>query len=801
MLSARQRACRYATVAGASAALFALAVPAQAKSVPSSAVVVRFIPESPGATLLRLDAGRRGAGELIYYLANRGPSRPSLLVILHNEGRQAVADVYQALPHHHWVNLRNLGPTPSLVITALGGWWERHGLPNYNLDVAIFGPVYGMWGATEAYLRQVGWDEPLYSIEVRQDAQGIPSWEARWLLPTFPGQTFIDFSYSQRECSGPLTRLSSPSPLWPYVTGGGGFLQANGTLHPPIVVNWPTGRIRYFSEIVTARGQACSYDYYDENPVTSRHPNDVSFETPWGFYNVSGHPSAYPNLIVHTFFNPPGQPSGLTPQLTARYGYVPPAPPLSDIRYSWADHPGNLLLDFKVDLFGPYGYHHVTRIADGTLAMVAPGYHQFPQWVLAKPWPVAAFVQAGPGYASSEGIYQWSTAAVGYPYALGLTGQPNLSVFSSLPAGLRGEYRVGVARPVWIYKSPIDGRLHLLFAQHGLWQLSDGNQLREANLTGGPYLDQWTYLVRVPSRVTVSELMHRLPDIEQALQVLAPTYRPVDRLTVLPGGYVLIVTPDGVTWMRDGPPLAAGPWVQPPRNHATWVQFVKAARPAMTGKPASDLAAWITPVNPLDEIHAAHVDARILAVGRKTFTLELIVPLAAGALRLPGVNRSLTPGRWVLEEQAGRLVAEPAAPPRFRVRVTSVRASQWGRSWIDMRIRNQGTLPWRGVVSLWTRRRLVARSLVTVGGRGRWVGSLDFVPRVTGSVPVRLNIGDRTLVRFHLFISPWQRPSVGRLLLLSDPSTWADPLELLLGGSLLLVAVLAWTWRKVFLWR
>jgi hypothetical protein len=103
-------------------------------------------------------------------------------------------------------------------------------------------------------------------------------------------------------------------------------------------------------------------------------------------------------------------------------------------------------------------------------------------------------------YGSNEGIYDWSSDQVGLRYLFGLADEPDLSGFETIPRGLRGEYRYRREYEPVLYFSPLDKRLHLLYAEGGLWNLGEGQILHEYNSNGGPYIDSWV-VARPETRV------------------------------------------------------------------------------------------------------------------------------------------------------------------------------------------------------------------------------------------------------------------------------------------------------------
>ena len=237
--------------------LSALVVPlssgsAVAKS--TAAVQIRYESQS-GHRFSRLSKGSVGTGFILYYVNHN--ARPSLVVKLEKFTRKgpAHAYVYQAPSNHTTIPIRYRrnsvalpnGLKPSLIIASRDGYWIRRGIPNYNLNVKVFGPIYALWGAAltaggvkDGLLHNVRSHELLATIKTRTSSSGIPLWDLRQLVPKFSGEGVYRVNYAQREAPPSSWHFGqSVSPLWPYVALTGHFLQGTpNVLTPPIVVNW-----------------------------------------------------------------------------------------------------------------------------------------------------------------------------------------------------------------------------------------------------------------------------------------------------------------------------------------------------------------------------------------------------------------------------------------------------------------------------------------------------------------------------------------------------------------------------------
>lgn len=151
---------------------------------------LRFF-STTGVGLAELSGGAIGEGWLAYYTPEDGPSRSKLAVHLVHEADAdaAWAYVYAASPGQSYVPwsveagavLLDAEAVPVIEMQALGGWWVRDGVINYNLEVQVNGPVAAMWGAGyDPKYGATGWaaemepGEPAVKIRVADpDSDGI----------------------------------------------------------------------------------------------------------------------------------------------------------------------------------------------------------------------------------------------------------------------------------------------------------------------------------------------------------------------------------------------------------------------------------------------------------------------------------------------------------------------------------------------------------------------------------------------------------------------------------------------------
>ncbi len=483
--------------------LILLVIPGFILSTPQKSTVnqseikikVGFIPLS-GISLESLIDGGYGEGMLVYS-TNTFPSVHMLAIKLTKElGSNSAMAIIIQIP----IDARNfdlpelvdnvLDLPPTIVIESLDGWWLRDSVPSYNLDIQVWGPVYAMWGAsqdpnsgTQSWLSEYGPNDLTVQIMVRdENHDGIPDWELRSKIPKILGRADISSNYAERKCEPAVAIDPGIFPLWPYVSIEGGYVQLQGRLRPPVVLDIDSGEITHFSELVSVRGQNCTYAFYTIDPLTPNQLNNTNFEAPFALYDLSGNGTGYPNLILRTEHYPAGD--RWFNQSTRDF---------ETVRYSWRNEVGDGHWDYKIEVAGFHPYQSQTPIAADQILVDSPSYEQFPRWVLDHAWPAVTFVNTnGSPARSSEGIYTWSPRELGDDYLRGEVDKPNPNAFSLIPEGWQGEYRFTRDIPPQLYGSPIDKRLHLVGAEAGLINLGNGYLLHEENLDNDLFIDSWT---------------------------------------------------------------------------------------------------------------------------------------------------------------------------------------------------------------------------------------------------------------------------------------------------------------------
>ena len=580
-----------------------------------------------------------------------------------------MAEVFMAQPGSKYIPVKITGDNvkitsiqgPSINITSLDGWWVKDGKTSFNLDVQVNGPIQATWGG-ENWVSKVKPGEAEVRIQVRDtDGDGIPDWDWRTVIPAFPGMGILRSNYMERECKTPFQFNPGLVPLWPYLTDHGNYEQASASLRPPIVVDWSTGAITYFSELVTARNQNCSYTLYSIEPMAAGKLNHPDFEVPYAFYDLSGQGLGYPNLILRTEHYPANNPwvGGGNPEYEG-------------IRYSWRNVVGDWFWDYKVDVMGLFPYDFETPIAAGpavgdlanlgSLTTVdAPPYGLFPSWVVNRAWPAVTFVDSeGAQAKSSEGIYTWSSSAVGKPYIFGYLDAPSSYGYTDITPGYRGEYRFQQARPPELYFSPIDRQLHLAWAEGGIWRLDNKQIIRVSNLEGGEYIDAWSRELMAPQTPgdvnTKPGIVPTPPNVIEALYALK--------------GYLLHTQGTSLTLVANNytPSIFE---TLPPTDHATWeTQIALLASFKGQRRDPANLGAWLDAFSgPRSTIAGATLANLRFVRSAYRFELTLAPGFTVTGQDLLGVAH-LAPGQYLVENAGNGFTARPLTPARISLVVT-----------------------------------------------------------------------------------------------------------------------------------
>jgi hypothetical protein len=383
--------------------------------------------------------------------------------------------------------------------------------------------------------------------------------------------------------------------------------------------------------------------------------NSPDFETPFAFYDLSGEGVGFPNLILRT---------GRLILDTTASGLA--TEQMQVIRYSWSNEPvGDGTFDYKVEVLGFHPYEYETSIAGGKALIDAPPYDLFPQWVIGRPWPVVTFVDVEDvNYRTSEGIYEWAPGDLDTDFLLGHIDQVETDVFTDIRNGLRGEYRLKSIHPSELYLSPVDNRLHLKWAEQGLWRLDERQIIRVANLDGDEFIDAW-------SREVMSELFDESGAAREEIMTdddAVVKSVPIETLYALDG--YLIHSSSGSLTLAASEHQSSLFETLPPTDQATWEAHRALLAPyEIQRRDPANLRGWLNAFpGPRGAISDAMIDNLRATDGGFRFELSLAPGFAVSGLDLLGVG-GLAPGDYLVERRGGAFFVSPLVPAALAVDV------------------------------------------------------------------------------------------------------------------------------------
>ncbi len=562
------------------------------------------------------------------------------------------------------LHVKATGGYPYIIMRPTSGQgWLVDERANYNYSMTIDGNYPpGLrefeWQSTDGVL---DWE-----LQVGGKQPGVADWQTLYLLnDPFPGRGYTRFSGGYRM---PPTRRFPDAP--PYKAAR------------PIMPTFPfleLGLDRLDEGSPMQRGG--DIDYFRENPMplyfnirdeqfqlngaqgfqnggvyyynSTAHFPGISFESPFAFYSMD-ETSRYPHLLIR------GSP------------FPEYSPPRLSFRYSWKTSTSKEAeWQYSLDLAGSgFSYDQPEQI--GNYSFLGVHYDELPEWIVSKRWPMATFVEALSGYGSSEGIYAYTAQAshnwpwlyeghnerpdhFDVPYLeagdmITLTAKSEIG----LPEQFRGEYSLAYFHPPRLTFSPIDNRLHLWYAEGGVWNVEPGWILRMHNLSGGPDIEGWT-LEQVPHQEPTRAELEDPPWWPRALPGSEK-----ESLYAL-DGYLIYSGPEGSELRRAdyAPSLFT---LSPPTDKPSWQAFRDRMKDfAGKGRDPTNLQSWLAAF-PGDVLLASAGPIRDIRLTSDGF--RFVVDLKAGHQLQPEISRQrrLPTGEYALTYD-GRFSIEPLTPP------------------------------------------------------------------------------------------------------------------------------------------
>jgi hypothetical protein len=441
------------------------------------------------------DAGARG--------------KASLIIDFHRDGAAAVADLYDDASGDgevHYGLERGYPKSvssrfPTMRVRAPDGWWVRDGKINYNLHLAVDGPVMASWNA-QVFVDDVSLDGQYdVTIDVHDPGStGRPKWEIVQAQPPIadssaimrtsvmvneandelPVETYIFWPYLGHLGGQPRPDLFPPgarTPLW-VQPAGFGIDKHPGKTFPPIEVDWAKARISMVGEFVASRGRAHNWFVYSVLPFARGALTAANFENPFAFYDLAGVDDGYPDLQIRDEHTVNADP----------YANFPIVGPYNTIRYSW-DMQHKQRWSYKLNLFGTRPMPATVTLGDGVSLKTVP-YAEYPHWVTDNPWQSGDFFAVEKkDYWTSEGIYeQYCDCWNPYFFGRGATKPPGNPDW--VPEGLRGEMSTNLGEAPRLYVSAVDRKLHLNRSEEGFWRIDEHNGL-SYQAVESPIINRW----------------------------------------------------------------------------------------------------------------------------------------------------------------------------------------------------------------------------------------------------------------------------------------------------------------------
>lgn len=458
-------------------------------------------------------------------------------------------------------------PVVSAIVT--GDWLLPDGQLNWNLRFTTDG---GMIFDTE---------------DLPAGIETLAFIRNNWLpFLTFDGEPDMEFTFHDSDRNGApeylLWRLFSETPadrsalrarvwsnvgqsmpiqpasdlFWPLLVSAGTevFGGSNYFDTPPFVgMNWATMRLsppQFHGYPIEEGFHVHNLSYFDLGTV-----NYANFEIAQSYYDLAEDDDSRPELhIRHRYFGPEDPMAWNVP--TA----------ISEIRYSWnQSNSPDLAWNYALGLANRVPVHSQIDFPD--FSYYAIPYLDLPSWVLNSSWDISTFIAPeSVNYLSTEGVYEWGPVETGAQlvdgtgdastmtvdiqnslmsrYLAGEEVQVNMprTFNEGLRTGLRGEVRYATSGSPFVYFSGVDHRLHLLHANHGVWNIDETNRIDYLNTNGDAFIDQWTL---VSDGATTARLVQA-------------------------GDYLILADETGVT-VRRAPEPEARFIMRPPANHQDWL--------------------------------------------------------------------------------------------------------------------------------------------------------------------------------------------------------------------------------------
>jgi hypothetical protein len=403
-------------------------------------------------------------------------------------------------------------PFPTAVISADQPFMLPDGAPNLNVRVEVYR------GVLPTVRVEMPFPEDgrvlLERVTYDTDHDGLIEGERTRLFPDIP----LDWAYERTGIThfpdGYRLRPFENFAFFPYLGRMTGSPFSRDLLYryeddprPPLLFDWEAAKLRGVIPFAPLWGGSRinynSYTWLEPYRDTLLH-----FER-FGHYRYTG--SSIPDLIIRWSLG--------------QNDYRPSVRVGDDelfthqIEMSWhtADHAGTLMQDYKLELAGIQPPPE-TLIRFPDFGIYEYPYADWPRVFTESAWAFATFVATeGKGYETNEAVHEWNAIEsvfvdISAPllvegaseaqarYLFGETDDSPAVHYQEIRDGLRGEYAdLMYTRPM-LYFSPVDRKLHLLHASHGVWNVSNRYEIRYTNY-GGQTLNGWSLVDKTRNSV------------------------------------------------------------------------------------------------------------------------------------------------------------------------------------------------------------------------------------------------------------------------------------------------------------
>jgi hypothetical protein len=305
-----------------------------------------------------------------------------------------------------------------------------------------------------------------------------------------------------------------------------------------------------------------------------------------------------------------------------------------------------------------------------------------------------------------------------------------------------------------------------------LWNLGHDFSLRENNLNGGPYINQWTLSNQVHGKTfTVSQL------------TALPNY------LVYSGHHQVIIKTATYT-----PSLFT---ILPPTSKATWSQFVKKTAPYRQGKNPYDLASWlkdfpgkeVTGVGTIQNIVETTKGFTLTVTGtnEKVWTRLLAPPSLSKASSTSTVILSYT-----LATHQWSLISAIPSPISARITPSSSITPDLPHV-IGVSVTNSAPYIQQGTLTVAINNQTISNTFLKLKADEHVTNSVDWTPASSGTDHVTIMFNHQRILEQPLQITPLSRPSSWLL--------WGESFPLPGTSMIVLILTLAVGGLTLVLWR